>query len=103
MEQKDLFDTKTKLENQVITLKGRIFNLDASDCTGELKVIESDDKDLKVNTICKFDFVQNVSEENFLSDIFLKKITIYALKEIYFNPVSLKTEIKKIRIINVRK
>ncbi len=101
--ERDLFETKTKLENEIIILKGKIFNLNANDCIGELEVLESEDISLQNMKKCKFDFVKKPQEQDFLSDIFLKEVTIYALKETYFNPVSLTKDIKKISIINIEK
>lgn len=100
-EEKTLFESKTRIENEIIKIKAKIFDLNANDCTGELEVIDSDDVDVREGSFCKFDFVDKEKDHEFLSEIFLREIQLFALKETTFNPVTLEKEIKKLSIVNI--
>lgn len=100
-EEKELFESKTRIENEIIRIKAKIFSLNANDCTGELEVLESSDSDVKVDSLCKFDFVDKNKEDDFLAEIYLKEVRVFALKETTFNPVTLNKDIKKLSIVNI--
>lgn len=101
-EEREMFEKKTQLENEIVELKATIFKLDAEECNGRLRVLESNDDSIKPNKEYRFDFLQKPSKR-VLSEVFLKEVRIYALKETYFNPTSLTKAVSKLRIINVEK
>jgi hypothetical protein len=101
-EEKELFEKKTQLENEIVELKAKIFKLDAEHYIGKLRVLESNDEHIQNQAEYQFDFIQR-PDQQFLSQIFLKEVKIYALKETYFNPTTLTKVIKKFSIINIEK
>lgn len=101
-EEREMFEKKTQLENEIVELKVTIFRLDAEKCNGRLRVLDSEDDSIEINKEYMFDFLQKPTR-SVLSEVFLKEVKIYALKETYFDPISLTKAVSKLRIINVAK
>lgn len=99
-EEREMFEKKTQLENEVVELKATIFRLDAEECKGKLRVLDSKDDSIKTNNEYRFDFLQKPTK-SVLSEVFLKEVRIYALKETYFDPIRLTKAVSKLRIINI--
>ena len=95
VEDKMLFEQKTKLDKEPITFYGEMFHVDGDDFKGKVRVHEGTDG--VDSGEYNFDFL--IEDRELLRESFLQVRQITALKETEFNPVTLKKKIIRLRII----
>lgn len=98
--EKNLFQQKVKLEPETIKIKANFFRLDGNQYFGRLKIIRSNDYQLRENEEYNFDFI-NKPDADLLSNLFMQEKEVHALKETVLNTTTLEKTVKKLKIIDI--
>ncbi|MBO8169330.1 MAG: hypothetical protein H0Z35_09135 [Thermoanaerobacteraceae bacterium] len=99
-EEKELFKSKTKLETEVVSLKGELYRIDGKEFKGKLIVTYCEDDQISVGEEYNFEFI-NKEDVDKLKSAFMAEKTIYALKETILDTTTLKRSVKRLLIIDV--
>lgn len=101
--EKQLFESKTDLESEVIVFKGKIIKINGVDFTGRLLVTSTDDDDIEPNCEYNFDFISKAEEKlEEMKNGFMTTKKIEALKETTIEPKTLKKRVKRFMIIKIK-
>lgn len=98
--EKEIFDNKPFLEDEIVEFDGQITQANFDYMTGKIKIIDPKDSVLK-NDVYNFSFIEGNGIEDEFRESCSRYLTVKAIKKVFFNTSKLEKDVDSIKIVNI--
>lgn len=100
IKEKDIFDNRPTLEDEIVEFEGQITQANFDYMTGKIKVTDSKQSSLKKD-IYSFSFVDGNEIEDVFRESCSRLVTVKAIKKVFFNTSKLEKDVDSIKIVKI--